>query len=206
MKRAKMTAVSVVALAAFCGLLYQQTIAQSAGDAKAEVGKAAPDFKLKDIFGKEFTLSEFKGKIVVLEWVNQECPVTRRVHDQKIVPETYAKYAEKGVVWLGIDTTAGMTPERNRVYAAQRGLAFPILHDTDGKVGRTYGAQTTPHMYVIDKDGKLVYNGAIDDDQQGQDKDGRTCYVGNAIEALLKGEEVQPNRTRPYGCTVKYPA
>ena len=108
-----------------------------------------------------------------------------------------AKYARDGVVWLGIDSTSTLDAEKNRIYAAEMGLAFPLLNDPDGKVGRTYGARTTPHMFVIDKSGNLVYNGAIDDQ-------GKRNYVAEAIEAVAAGSTVTKAKTRPYGCSVKY--
>lgn len=168
-----------------------------AAQATAKLGAAAPDFKLKDCFGKEFSISEFKGKTVVLEWINQDCPVSKGAHDKRVMQEVYKKYADKGVVWLGIDSTHGMPAERNRVYAAQAGLAHPILMDPDGKVGRMYQAKRTPHMYVIDKSGTLVYEGAIDDQKE-------TNYVAAALDDLLAGRTVSKARTDAYGCAIKY--
>ena len=166
-------------------------------EVKAKIGKPAPDFALRDCFGKTFKLSDYKGKIVVLEWVNQFCPVSKGKHANKTMQKTYAKYAREGVVWLGIDSTSTLDVEKNRVYAAEMALAFPLLNDPDGEVGLTYGARTTPHMYVIDKSGKLVYNGAIDDK-------GQRNYVAEAIEAVANGSAVAKSRTQPYGCSVKY--
>jgi peroxiredoxin len=185
---------------ALAGLLvFAPSNAAEKGDmVSAELGKEVPNFALKDTFGKEFKLSEFKGKTIVLEWVNQGCPVSKGAHKKKIMQDTYAKYAGKEVIWLGIDTTAGAQPEKNRVYAAEMGIAFPILHDTDGKVGRMFGAKTTPHMFVIDKSGKLAYTGAIDDQ-------GKTNYVAAALDDLLAGRTVGTPKTDPYGCSVKYP-
>ncbi len=194
------TAVTVVLSLGFCALVYTQlNAAPAAADAKAEIGQAAPDFSLKDSFGKTFTLSEFKDRIVVLEWLNRDCPVVREAHQKKrVMQETYAKYAGKGVIWLGIDTTHGRQLEQNRVWAAEVGLAYPILYDEEGKVGRAYGATNTPHMFVIDKSGKLAYMGAIDDQ-------GKTNYVEEAIKELLDGKAVSKPKTKPYGCSVKYP-
>lgn len=165
----------------------------------AKVGSPAPDFKLKDTFGKEFTLSEFKGRPVVLEWVNQDCPVSRKAHEKSKMQDVYKKYVGKGAVWLGIDSTHTATAEGNRVYAAQMGLAYPILLDTDGKVGRAFGAKRTPHMFVIDKAGTLVYDGAIDD-QKDQN------YVSAALEDLLANRAVGKSKTDAYGCGIKYAA
>lgn len=180
-------------------LLYSQSLAAADAEAQsAKVGQAAPDFALRDVYGKEFKLADFKDKVVVLEWINQSCPVSKGAHDKKVMQETYKKYADKGVIWLAIDTTAGVQPDKNRVYAAEMGLAYPILHDAEGKVGRAYGAKTTPHMYVIDKTGKLAYDGAIDDRS-------KTNYVAAAVDSLLAGKAVATSKTEPYGCGVKYP-
>src|SRR5207249_4438439 len=123
-----------------------------ANNTMAEIGEPAPDFMLKDTFGKEFKLSEFKGKIVVLEWLNPDCPVSRGWHDKKTMQGTYKKYAEN-VGWLGIDTTYNNTAEKDRVYTAKEQMAYPVLMDPDGKAGHAFGAQRTPHMFVIDKAG-----------------------------------------------------
>jgi peroxiredoxin len=185
-----------------CAAFYSRApVARAQGGAddkpsKAVLGEKAPDFTLKDTYGKEFSLSEFKGKIVVLEWVNPDCPVSKGHHDKKTMQDTYKKHAEK-IVWLGIDSSRGAKAENLRVYSAKMGIAFPILLDGDGKVGHSFGAATTPHMFVIDKDGKLAYNGAIDDK-------GSTNYVNDAVEALVKGETVAKPKTAPYGCGVKY--
>jgi len=181
------------------------TAAPDAAQRKADIGQPAPDFTLRDVYGKQFTLSEFKGKIVVLEWVNPDCPVSRGRHESQLMQKTYAKYADKDVIWLGIDSTHYAKPETLRVYRAQKYLAFPILMDPEGKVGRLYDAKTTPHMYVIDRQGRLVYAGAIDNDPRGNKKDDeRINYVAAAVEDLLADRAVATGRTDPYGCSVKY--
>lgn len=189
-----------IALATVGTIIYSAAPAAentNSATATAALGEAAPDFTLKDAYGKEFKLSEFKDKIVVLEWLNQDCPVSKGTHQKKVMQDTYKKYAEKGVIWLGVCSTAGEKPDRDRVYAAAQGLAYPILHDTDGKVGHAFQAKTTPHMFVIDKAGKLAYTGAIDD---RKDKN----YVAAAVDELLEGKPVATPKTEPYGCGVKY--
>lgn len=189
---------TIAVIAGVAGLIYTQTTAAPDNpEVKAEIGKPAPDFTVGDTYGKSFTLSEFKDHIVVLEWVNQDCPVSREKHDKKVMQDTYAKYAEKGVIWLGVDSTAKQKGEKNRVYTAQMRMSYPILMDTDGKVGKAFGAKTTPHMFVIDKSGKLAYDGAIDDK-------GSTNYVAAALDDLLAEKSVAKSRTKPYGCNVKY--
>ncbi len=199
MSAKKWTIVGVIAVMAGVPLYSQLTAAPATANAKAELGKPAPGFALKDVYGKEFKLSDFKGKIVVLEWINKGCPISRGCHDEKkkIMQKTYKKYAGKGVIWLAIDTTFNAKPEENRVYAAEKGLAYPILHDPDGKVGHAYAARTTPHMFVVDKAGKLAYDGAIDDE-------GKTNYVASALDDVLAGRPVAKSKTEPYGCSVKY--
>ena len=135
MNAKSLTAIAVVVIAGSLVLL-QAIAAPPTGTKKAEVGAPAPGFSLPDTYGKTFTLSEFKGKTVVLEWVNQKCPVSRGKHDDKTMQTTYAKYAAKGVVWLGIDSSHYLKAESNRVYAAEKHLNYPILNDPDGKVGR----------------------------------------------------------------------
>jgi len=187
--------VSATMAAVVGGLLYGISLAAGAGKG-VEPGQAAPDLALKDTYGKEFKLSDFKGKIVVLEWVNKGCPVSKGAHEKQEMQKVYKKYAGKGVVWLGIDSTEGAKPEENRVYAAEMSLAYPILHDPDAIAANAYGAKRTPHMFVIDKDGKLVYAGAIDDKASKN-------YVAAAIDDLLAGKPVSKPRTEAYGCTLK---
>ena len=152
----------VVALA-LCAMVVAPSVAEDAkAKGKAEVGKPAPDFTLPDVYGNDFKLSQFKGKVVVIEWINQFCPVSLGKHRNRTM-QNLKQYAKEGVVWLAIDSTHKTDADKNRVYAANMALAYPILADPSGRVGKMYGAKTTPHMFVIDKDGKLVYDGAIDD-------------------------------------------
>lgn len=170
--------------------------------AKAEVGKAAPDFTLTDCFGKQHKLADLKDKVVVLEWVNQQCPWSVKAIED--VKKLRKKFDEKGVVWLGIESTHGRKPGENVEYIKEKELNYPILMDNDGKVGRTYGARTTPHLFVINK-GNLVYAGALHDDQYGRKKEGEARhYIDEALTAVLKGEKVPLAETKPWGCSVKY--
>jgi len=178
-------------------IVISDTRADPSSD-KAAVGGAAPDFRLKDLYGKEFTLGEFKGRVVVLEWVNLDCPYVRDHHvEKKTTKKLYGKYASKGVVWLAVDSTSNRKPEDNRVWAAAHGIAYPILHDPAGKVGHQFGARTTPHLFVIDKEGVLAYAGAMDDLKE-------TNYVAAAIDALIDGKRPEKSETKSYGCSVKY--
>lgn len=195
----------LLAVMACGGWFYSRTTAApQAEEAKVDVGQSAPDFELKDVYGKTFSPGEFKGKIVVLEWFNKGCPFVKGRHGDQTMQKTYAKYAEKGVIWLAIDSTTGSKAEENRAHAAEQHLAYPILMDVEGRAARAYGAKTTPHMYVIDRAGKLAYIGAIDDDPGGQkDKKTVTNHVAAAIEDLLADKAVAKSKTIPYGCSVK---
>jgi len=169
----------------------------------AEPAKA-PDFTLTDQNGTAHTLSGFAGKIVVLEWLNPDCPFVKRHHETKTTMADLAKaYADKGVVWLGINSTHYFDTAKNKEFAARLNLPFAVLNDSDGKVGKLYGAARTPEMFIIHKDGTIVYHGAIDDDPKG-DKPSPTNYVQQALDELLAGKPVSVPHTVPYGCTVKY--
>ena len=163
------------------------------------VGEQAPDFALKDVYDKEYKLSDFRGQVVVLEWANKDCPVWRKSLAE--LNETYKRYVDKGVIWLNIDSTHYTKAEDNRVYAVQHDVTKPILSDADGKVGKAFGARTTPHMFIIDKAGKIVYDGAIDNQTSG---DEHVNYVAKALDELLSGKPISTSRTNPYGCSVKY--
>jgi peroxiredoxin len=187
-------------LTVLCATMFLTMVGAFAQTAKpsdqdgAEVSKPAPDFELKDLAGKTHKLSDYQDKIVVLEWWNQDCPVSR-----KYIPtmkKLAAKYAEKGVVWLGIDSTHYQTQAKNQQFVEKQAISYPILLDTDGKVGRQYGAKTTPHMFVINQ-GTLAYTGAIDNR-------GDRNYVDEALEAILAGRAVPLAKTQPFGCSVTY--
>ena len=168
-------------------------------------GKRAPAFELSSFDGKTISLSDYRGKIVVLEWFNFECPLSRYHYETKnTMVELANKYKDKNVVWLAVNSTSHTTPEPNKTFAKRHGLPYLILDDRSGKVGRAYGAQTTPHMYVINPRGSIVYEGAIDDSPLGQKKEGVVNYVDNALAELTTGKAVSTAKTKPYGCTVKY--
>lgn len=176
----------------------------------ARVGEKAPDFTLKDLEGNEHTLSRYTadGKIVVLEWFNPLCPWVQKHHEKhKTMKELAESGRDKGVIWLAINSgregDETSDPDLNRRMAREWGLSYPVLMDPTGKVGRAYGARTTPHMFVIDAQGVLRYAGAIDDNRSPFEL-GSTNYVREALAALWAGETVAVAETRPYGCTVKY--
>lgn len=175
-------------------------------DAKATIGKMAPDFSLKDQNGKTVMLSDHKGKVVVLEMFNQGCPYVVRHHKAKTMTSTADKYQGQDVVWLAINPTPGKTAEDNKTTAESWDIDYPILSDDSTSVAQQYGAKTTPQMYIIDKEGKLVYNGAIDNDSSadGAKGDKATNYVAKALDEVLAGKPVSTPETKPYGCAVKY--
>lgn len=199
---------SIRTTASLCvlGLLGLALPAFASEPAKAEIGKPAPDFKLKDINGTEHTLASLRGKIVVLEWTNHECPfVKARAGKDKVLGKTYAELKSDNVVWFAINSSnfANDRIEELKTWTTERGIEYPILLDADGKTGHAYGAKTTPHMFVIDQKGILAYMGALDDDARGNKTDARN-YVVEAVEALEKDSTVATATTEPYGCSVKY--
>jgi peroxiredoxin len=180
--------------------------------AKVEVGKPAPDFTLTDTNGKTHSLADFKGKLVVLEWVNHGCPYVRKHYDSKNMQSLQAKYSAQGVVWLSICSSAPgqqghMSPaDWNKTNASNGFAGAALLIDEPGKVGRLYGARTTPHMYVIDATGTLVYQGGIDSIRSSNQADIAKAenYVAAALDAVMAGKPVANASTQPYGCSVKY--
>jgi peroxiredoxin len=174
----------------------------------AELGKPAPDFKLKDLNGAEVSLSSFKGKVVVLEWFNPGCPYVKAAHGEGALKDMAKKNPE--VVWLAINSNApgkeGHGLEANKEGAKGFGMEHPVLLDEDGKVGKLYGAQRTPHMYVVDKDGNLAYRGALDNSGSGIPKDANPYvnHIEDALKNLAEGKPVATPDTKAWGCSVKY--
>lgn len=178
----------------------------------ADVGKPAPDFKAKDASGKEVSLVELKGKVVVLEWNNFECPFVKKHYDSGNLQKLQAAYTGKGVVWLTVNSGAEGKQGTLSASAAQEAISkhkvksSHYILDTDGAVGKAYDAKTTPHIFVIGKDGTLVYNGAIDSKSTTKVEDiaSSESYVSAAADAALAGKPVTTAKTEPYGCGVKY--
>src|SRR5262245_44749875 len=135
--------------------------------AAATVGQTAPEFTLKDQDGKEVDLAKLRGKIVVLEWTNPDCPFVQRHYEAKTMSPLADKFRDRDVVWLAVNSTHYMDAAKDRAWRSQQGFPYPVLDDRGGTVGGAYGAKTTPHMFVIDRKGALVYAGAIDDDPPG---------------------------------------
>ncbi|MCH8964152.1 MAG: redoxin domain-containing protein [Planctomycetes bacterium] len=179
--------------------------------AHAAIGKPAPMFTLKDTTGKTHSLEDIlkkeDTKAVVLEWFNHTCPVCTRHGVGKTMSKLVDKYKDKGVVWFGIDSTHSNEGKESEINETIKkwGVNYPILTDFNGKVGHIYGAKTTPHMFIIDKKGAVVYTGAIDDDHRGKKPETeRTVYVADALDQVLAGETVANAQNKSYGCSVKY--
>lgn len=179
---------------------------------KAEIGKPAPDFALKDLNGKEVKLASYKGKTIVLEWFNPGCPFVKRSHSVGSLVDTAKRQTKNGVVWLAINSSAagkeGNELSLNVDAAKTWSLEHPILRDESGTVGKAYGATNTPHMFVIDKKGNLAYAGAIDNSPDGEGKSAEGGKLVNFVEAALAdlaaGKAVATPTTKAYGCGVKY--
>ena len=179
---------------------------------QADIGEPAPDFTLEAADGETHSLSDFEGKYVVLEWLNFECPFVGKHYGSGNMQALQEKYTDEGVVWLSIVSSApgkqGYYPPKEMIEQKKKhnGKMTAILMDPDGEIGKTYGATVTPHMYVINSDGELVYRGGIDDKPTTDEADieGATNYVDRALTAVMNGEEVSPKQAKPYGCTIKY--
>jgi len=185
-------------------ILMAVLAAASVSAAGVNVGDTAPAFTLKDTEGNSVSLSDFEGKIVVLEWLNPDCPYVQRHYKAGTMKKLATAYDDKGVVWLTINSTHYMDSAANASFKATNQLPYTILVDQSGKVGHLYEAKTTPHMYIIDGGGKLVYIGAIDDDPRGNKDEPATNYVAAALDEVVAGKGVTTAETKPYGCSVKY--
>jgi len=179
---------------------------------EATVDAPAPAFALTDQNGTLRSLSDFKGKVVVLEWLNFGCPFVRKHYDSGNMQKLQKEYTAKGVVWLSVISSAPgkqgyfEADELRKRLATEKAVPTASLIDADGTVGKAYGAKTTPHMFVIDTDGVLVYSGAIDDIPSTDVEDVARAknYVSASLDALMAGNEVPVKSTKPYGCGVKY--
>ncbi len=170
--------------------------------------KRAPDFTLNCFEGKQVSLAQQRGKIVVLEWLNFECPFSLYHHKtRQTMVDLAKKYKDKNVVWFAVNSTSHTTAEANQAFAKKYKLPYPILNDKPGKVGKEYGAKTTPHMIIIDSRGRIAYDGAIDNAPNGKIPQGQKYvnYVSEALDAVIANRRVTTAQTKPYGCTVKYP-
>jgi peroxiredoxin len=176
------------------------------------VGTTAPDFSLTDSKGKTQSVSQYKGKYIVLEWFNPGCPFVQKHYGSGNMQKLQEEFTGKGVVWLTIDSSAPGLEGHLTAEQAEKKIAewktkqTALVLDPDGKAGRSYGAKNTPHMFVINPEGKIVYEGAIDSKATPNPSDiaGSTNYVKVALEESMAGKTVSNANTKPYGCSVKY--
>ena len=174
--------------------------------------QSAPSFELKDTNGRVHSLADYKGKYVVLEWLNHDCPFVRKHYNSGNMQKLQKEFVARGIVWFSVNSSAPgkqghFKPARANELTRIKGAGpSAILLDGDGKIGRAYGARTTPHMYIIDPAGILRYKGAIDSVRSTDVADvaGAQNYVRNALQELLAGKPVTNKSTSPYGCSVKY--
>jgi peroxiredoxin len=203
---------SLFAFATLASADHHEKAEKTEAHSVAEVGKIAPDFTLADSKGKKHSLSDFEGKYVILEWVNYDCPFVKKHYNSKNMQSLQDMAAEKEVVWLSICSSAAGKQgyfegdELNERIEKEGSKATAYLVDEDGQVGMTYEAKTTPHMYVIDPEGVLIYAGAIDDRPSTKvaDVEGANNYVVSALTASMAGEDLDTDWTKSYGCSVKY--
>lgn len=206
----KKFAILMLAIVTFGGLSVN---AHAAVEKAAALAQPAPDFTLTDVDGKDVSLSDYKGKKVVLEWTNHECPYVQKHYDSGNMQKTQKISTEDhDVVWLTIVSSAKdkqgyVTPEEGKkIVEEAKATPTAKLLDVSGKVGHLYGAKTTPHMYIIDEEGTLVYRGAIDDNSSHKVEtiDGALNYVTAALDDLKNDRPIAHADTKPYGCGVKY--
>lgn len=179
---------------------------------QAKIDKEAPNFTLAGVDGKEYSLADFEGKYVVLEWTNMDCPFVRKHYGSGNMQALQKKYTQKGVVWLRVCSSGpGLqgnfdTKTIEKRIKDDKAMQTAYLIDDKGVVGRMYGAKTTPHMFVVDPKGMLIYAGGIDDkpSTDKNDIEGATNYVVECLDAGLSGKAVKTKTSQPYGCSVKY--
>ena len=169
-------------------------------------GSKAPKFRLKGSNGKTVRLADHAGKIVVLEWVNPECPIAKQYYDRKVPQKLARKYQEEGVVWLGINSGRDQTAQQNRKFVETFDLDYPILEDPAGAIARLYGAKCTPHVFIIDRQGTIAYNGVVDDSTRSSRAKKKTIthFVADALSALVAGSAVKVPFTQPVGTPIAY--
>ena len=206
MRKTSLAVVSLVAVAlvgafAFAGDKYDKQ--KMAGP---KPGDMAPAFSLQDQNGSTVALDDLKGKVVVLEWFNNECPYVVKHYQGGHMNQLASQFGDKGVVWLAIDSTSNHDAANSKKIASEWKIDRPILSDAAGTVGKAYASRNTPTMYIIDKDGKIAYRGAIDNkpDAETASINGATNYVAQALDEVLAGKTVTQPETKAYGCSVKY--
>lgn len=205
-----MNAIKTLQVSAFAALISMGVIGSAS--ASVEVGQAAPDFTVSGASGESVKLSDFRGKHVVLEWTNEHCPFVQKHYKDGNMQGLQQSYTDQDVVWMTVFSSApGKSGHVDQAGAKKFAADFKthsskLLLDESGDVGRAYGAKTTPHMYVINPEGKLIYMGGIDDKPSADPADIASSknYVKAALDEALAGKPVSEANTRPYGCSIKY--
>lgn len=203
----------VLAFTVLAGLSLSTAAAANAQSSSPEIGAPAPEFTLPDTYGEEHALADYRGEWVVLEWLNYGCPYVRKHYSSGNMQRLQKQYGEKGVKWLAIVSSApgkqgyyepAAMNEQNEAHGQS---ALAVLLDPEGTVGRMYNAQTTPQMVIIDPDGTLRYNGAIDDKPSSRPSslEGAHNYLAAGLDEAMAGRPISVPTTKPYGCSVKYP-
>lgn len=186
--------------------------AGTAAHAAAEIGQPAPAFTAQGADGKSVSLASFKGKTVVLEWTNHECPFVVKHYESGNIPQLQKEFTAKGVVWLQVISSAPDKqghvdgPSAIKINGFRNATPSGVVLDPDGKIGKTYGAQTTPHLFIVDPAGQLVYKGGIDSIASSKKDDLANAenYVKTALAELSAGKKIANPNTKPYGCSIKY--
>jgi len=207
LSRASRRAVMAAAVALGATMLMNAPV-----EAAVAIGQKAPDFIATDVTGQQRRLSDFAGKFVVLEWTNPGCPFVRKHYGSGNMQSTQKAAADKGVVWLAINSTERaasdyLPPPQLAAWMKEKSAAAShVLMDEDGTIGRAYGARTTPHLYIVDPKGVLVYAGGIDSiaSARADDIKNATNYVTRALGEAFGGQAISAAATRPYGCSIKY--
>ncbi len=202
MLKVKMMFVCIISMILFSAIVPAQVV----------TNQMAPDFSFSDTNGQKHSLSDYKGKFVVLEWFQPDCPFVKKHYNSGNMPQLQKQYTAKGVIWLSINSSAPgkegnhTAQELNQYMKDKTGSPTAVFVDSDGKVGRLYAAQTTPSMFVIDPKGAVIYQGAIDDTPSADIEDVKTAknYVSAALDAAMNGNPVAVPTTKSYGCSVKY--
>lgn len=213
MKKRSKIALGAVSLVAALGASFVMVAGLPAASpvlVDLAIGKPAPDFKAVAANGRTVSLSDYAGKTVVLEWNNPKCPTVTENYESGTMQKMQAAAAENGLVWLTINSAGPwrqghMDGKQAQAYVAeQKARPAAYLLDPEGAVGRSYGAKTTPHMFIVNQDGTLVYRGAIDTPMQGKADSRARNHVLAALSEVKAGLPVSVSTTRPYGCSVKY--
>ena len=204
-----LVSVSVIGVASLNSLLKSDNTSAAT---EVKIGAPAPNFTAVDSNGKNHNLSDFKGKTVVLEWTNHDCPFVKKHYETNNMQKLQKSATAQGVIWLSIISSApgqqGFVngAKANELTKSRNAAPTAVILDPDGKLGRLYGARTTPHMFVIAPNGNLAYMGAIDDKPSANKDDVATAknFVAEALSAIKAGKPVAVATTQPYGCSVKY--